>query len=92
LYVTGGWAFGDFDFNGGSPAAGFASGFSETRHGWTIGTGGEFAISNNMTMRLEYRYTDFGNASGNLAPALPGVRMPVDLDTHAIRAGISYKF
>jgi outer membrane immunogenic protein len=87
LYVTGGWAFGDFDFNG--RAGGFASGYSETLHGWTIGAGGEFAMSNNMTMRLEYRYTDFGNASGNLAPTL---RMPVDLDAHAIRAGISYKF
>ena len=89
LYVTGGWAFGDFDFNGGRPAVGFASSYSETRHGWTIGTGGEFAISNNVTMRLEYRYTDFGKASGNL---FSGVRMPVDLDTHAVRAGISYKF
>ena len=91
LYVTGGWAFGDFDFNGG-PAGNFAGGYSQALNGWTIGAGGEFAISNNVTMRLEYRYTDFGTASGNLSPTLPGVRMPVDLDTHAIRAGISYKF
>ena len=91
FYVTGGWAFGDFDFNGG-PAGNFAGGYSETLNGWTLGAGGEFALSNNMTMRLEYRYTDFGSASGNLSPTFPGVRMPVDLDTHAIRAGISYKF
>lgn len=91
FYATGGWAFGDFDFGGG-PAGPICCGYSETLNGWTIGAGAEWKLTSNITARLEYRYTDFGSASSGLAPAFPGVVMPVELDTHAIRSGITLKF
>jgi outer membrane immunogenic protein len=92
FYATGGWAFGDFDFSGGPAPGPACCGYSETLNGWTIGGGIEWALSKNLTTRFEYRYTDFGRASGDLAPGYVGVIMPVELETHAIRAGLSYKF
>ncbi|MBU2532218.1 MAG: porin family protein [Alphaproteobacteria bacterium] len=92
FYITGGWAFADFDFSGGPAPGPACCGYSETLNGWTLGAGAEWAFTNNMTMRLEYRYTDFEEASGNLSPIFANTRMPVDLDVHAVRAGISYKF
>jgi outer membrane immunogenic protein len=92
LYVTGGWAIGDFDFDGGPLPLPVSGGYSDTLNGWTIGAGGEWAFNEHWTARLAYRYTDFGEASGNLAPGFPGVDMPVDVTTHAVRVGVSYKF
>jgi outer membrane immunogenic protein len=91
-YLTAGWAFGDFDFGGGPAGGPICCGYSDRLNGWTIGGGGEWALGRNMTARIEYRYTDFGSTSGGLPPTFPGVTMPVDLTTHAIRAGLSYKF
>jgi outer membrane immunogenic protein len=53
FYGTGGVAFGDVK-NGGA---------SSTRTGWTLGAGVEAALTNNMTARVEYRYTDLGTAN-----------------------------
>lgn len=92
FYVTAGWAFGDFDFGGGPAPGPACCGYSETLNGWTVGGGIEWALSKNLTTRFEYRYTDYGRASGGLAPVFGGVTMPVELETHAIRAGLSYKF
>jgi outer membrane immunogenic protein len=91
FYLTGGWAFGDADFRGG-PAGGPLGGYSDRLSGWTLGAGTEWMISRDVTMRVEYRYTDFGSSSGNLAPPFPAVAMPVDLTSQTIRLGVSYKF
>ena len=92
FYITGGWAFGRFEFTGGPAPAPACCGYRDTLSGWTVGAGSEWMLSRNMTVRLEYRYTDFGNTSGALNPTFPGVLMPVDLETHAVRVGASYKF
>jgi outer membrane immunogenic protein len=45
---------------------------SETRRGWTIGVGGEYAFTNFLTGFIEYDYYDFGtrtNTFGNAAQA-----------------------
>jgi outer membrane immunogenic protein len=91
FYGTGGWAYGNFDFGGG-PGLPVTNGYSDTMNGWTLGAGMEMMFTQNWIGRLEYRYTDFGNANGALTPAYPAVTMPVDVTTNAIRAGISYKF
>lgn len=92
FFATGGWAFGSFDFGGGPSPLPVAGGYSETLHGWTAGAGVETMLTQNWRARLEYRYTDFGSASGTLAPGFPAVTMPVGVETHAIRIGVSYKF
>jgi outer membrane immunogenic protein len=91
IYGTGGAAFADIDVDGG-PAGGPTSEFQETQWGWTAGAGVEYAVMQNLTTRVEYRCTDFGEVEGSLAPTSPGVEESVDLSTQAVRAGLSYKF
>lgn len=97
LYVTGGWAFARFDLGGG-PGPGFLGGgpppccgYSADMSGWTLGGGWEYAFTNNLSARIEYRYTDYGNASGQLNPIYPTVTMPVSIKTNAVRIGVSWK-
>ena len=59
---------------------------SETRAGWTLGAGLEYAFTDNVTFRGEYRYSDFG--SDNYA----GVAAPIGVTNHALRFGLNYKF
>ena len=92
-YATGGWAIGEFDFLGGpSVPVPPGGGYSETLNGWTAGVGVDIQVAANTAMRLEYRYTDFGEASGTLGPTFPAVTMPVDVTQHAVRFGIRMNF
>jgi outer membrane immunogenic protein len=91
FYTTAGWAFADVDAAGVTLT--HAGAGSDTVNGWTLGAGVEHAFTNNFTMRFEYRYTDFGDTSVRLTDGLGGVvTMPVEVDTHALRVGASWKF
>jgi outer membrane immunogenic protein len=102
IYATGGVAFGGFNTNvslSGFDAAGvpfFAStSRSNTRTGWTVGGGIEYAVTNNWWIRAEYRFTDFGTIRNGDFAALPaggffnGHRR---LQQNQVQAGFSYKF
>jgi outer membrane immunogenic protein len=82
FYATAGWAYGDVNVSNA------VASFSEVRNGWTAGVGVEHAYSERMTMRLEYRYTDLGSTSF----AGAGTTDNSDVNFHAIRAGVSFKF
>jgi outer membrane immunogenic protein len=61
-----------------------------THVGWTVGAGVEFAVADNVSLNLEYRYSDFGSqeydhGSGFTPPEF-------DLTTHAITAGVNWRF
>ncbi len=90
-YVTGGVALGQVRFDGG-PSGGPCCGFNSAPIGYTVGAGIDYAVSNNVSARIEYRYTDFGTSTGGLAPAFTGVSMPTHLQTNAITLGLSFKF
>lgn len=92
FYSSLGWAYGDFDFNGGPAGAGNAGGYGETLDGMTIGVGMDARLASKTSMRFEYRYTDYGNASGDLAPGFPGVVMPVSVEQHAFKVGLRLDF
>ncbi len=92
FYGTLGWAYGDFDFNGGPSGAGNSGGYGDTLDGMTIGLGMDARLAAKTSMRFEYRYTDYGSASGDLAPANPGVVMPVSVEQHAFRVGLRLDF
>ena len=68
---------------------------SNTRVGWTVGGGIEYAITNNWSIGAEYRFTDFGTIrNGDLAGLeadefLNGHRR---LQENQVQAGFSYKF
>jgi outer membrane immunogenic protein len=87
-YVTGGFAFADYDtetlFNG--EPIGFSSSHSSV--GWTAGVGAEYACTDNMIFRAEYRYSDFGDAEADLF----GLPAEVELTSHDVILGVSYKF
>ena len=90
FYITGGWAFGQADIQGSTPNTppGCCSTSAEL-NGWTLGGGIEYAFSNELTIRGEYRYTDFGSVTANIGS---GVTVPVDIQTSAFRVGAGYKF
>jgi outer membrane immunogenic protein len=105
IYATGGVAFGGFNtdvsiantgaVNGGFPF--FASGnVSTTRVGWTVGGGIQYAITNNWSVRAEYRYTNWGTIrDGNLrALTAPGVFFDGNrhLNQNQVQVGFDYKF
>jgi outer membrane immunogenic protein len=71
---------------------GFAA-TSETRNGWTVGGGFEYAITNNVTMFFEYNYYDFGSKTVSIA-AGPGVSEIADIHDRdsVVKVGANYKF
>ena len=92
FYGTLGWAYADYDFKGG-PAATFAgNSYGDSLDGWTVGLGIDTRFSGNLALRTEYRYTDYGSASGQLNPGFPAVTMPVSVTQHAVRIGLRYDF
>jgi outer membrane immunogenic protein len=58
-YVKGGgaWERDEYDFTNGV----IIGTVGETRSGWTVGIGGEYAFTNFVTGFIEYNYYDFGN-------------------------------
>lgn len=82
IYGTGGLAIADLDVN----ASGNKD--STTAIGWTLGAGVETALSEHVTMRLDYAYENFGKESFNLG----GTTYKTDLDNNVVRAGVAYKF
>ncbi len=92
IYATGGAAFGGFEFKGGPNWNRSCCGYSDTLTGWTVGAGVEHAFTDHLITRLEYRYTDYGTASGMLDPAFSTTKMKTDSTTSVVRAGIAYKF
>jgi outer membrane immunogenic protein len=68
---------------------------SETRFGWTIGAGFEWAFANNWSAKIEYNHYDFGSRTINLFdPLLPLAIVPVNVDQRidAVKVGINYRF
>ena len=78
-YVTGGLAIGNVKAD--TP---FTSS-DNTRAGWTVGGGLEFALAGPWTAKVEYLYADLGKDS-----TLAGTNM--DFHTNVVRAGLNYRF
>ncbi len=60
---------------------------SNTHIGWTIGAGVEFAATDNLSIDLLYRYSDYGTQTYDL-----GSDVDFDLRTHTVTAGLHWKF
>lgn len=91
-YLAGGLAFARYEYGVWDAAedAGFRT--SETMTGWTIGGGAEYAATDHLILRAEYRYSDFGDNRVDQAATMDWWTNDVDLKTHDIRLGIAYKF
>lgn len=90
-YLTGGFAYGGVkttvtDF----AAPALATTFSNTRSGWTIGSGVEAALGGNWTGKLEYLYLDLGTQTGTALAPNPYVYAS-EIREHIFRAGLNYR-
>ena len=61
---------------------------SKTHTGWTAGAGVDYAATDNVILRLEYRYTDYGHKNFDV----DGVDTRNKFKTNEIRLGVAYKF
>lgn len=101
VYGTGGLAFSDVDAtvtvtNPNTPGLRGFGRIDETAVGWTVGGGVEFALTNNITVKGEYLYYDFGqhNVSVTEPTFFPGqsATYQAEADGHIGRVGLNFKF
>jgi outer membrane immunogenic protein len=85
-YIAGGVAFGGVKNSLNIGGSSYDS--NKTLTGWTIGTGVDYAATDNVLLRLEYRYTDFGNKDFGLG----NINTRGSFKTNDIRLGVAYKF
>jgi outer membrane immunogenic protein len=90
-YVKGGgaWERDKYDFSNGV----IIGRLDDTRSGWTIGVGGEYAFTNFVTGFIEYDYYDFGNrdrtfVQNNGLTFIYGI----DETKHVVKAGLNFRF
>jgi outer membrane immunogenic protein len=57
--------------------------------GWNLGLGLDYAVTDNLILRAEYRYTDFGSKKFDQDW---GGASKIKLKTNDVRLGIAYKF
>lgn len=62
-----------------------------THVGWTAGAGVEFAVAENVSLDLQYRYTDLGEGD-YVWPDIAASDPTVALTTHALTVGLNFSF
>ena len=91
FYATGGLAVGGVEASASYQIPAYSSGKNDTEWGWTAGGGVEYAFTDDLSARIEYRYTDLGDTK----ETPPDDRFPpfeVENTFHAVRAGLSWHF
>jgi outer membrane immunogenic protein len=99
------WAHLDDTYNSSLSAAGgtvpfFTGAGGQDRVGWTVGTGVEWAVWNNWSIKAEYDYIDFGNkttsVSGTILPGVAGlggtVGLQDSLTVQQVKVGVNWRF
>lgn len=86
VYATGGWENARFAYHNGP------SKISKNKDGWTIGAGIEQMIDQNVGVRLEYRYSRFGNSDIDAANALTGGDTSFRNTRNRVTVGVNYRF
>jgi outer membrane immunogenic protein len=101
-YVTGGFAYGRVDsradvcfplFNGSCDGY-FSGSLKDTRTGWTIGGGAEYALDHNWALKIEYLYLDLGSDTLRLTdPFIPGAFLDYRFEhtDQTVRIGLNYR-
>lgn len=82
-YVTAGLAFANNTLD--DTLNGYAD--TQTHIGWTAGAGVEFAVADNVSLDLQYRYSDYGTKTYDL-----NGDTDFSLTSHAVTAGINFRF
>lgn len=61
---------------------------SQTHIGWTVGAGVDIAVADNMTVNLEYRYSDYGNKDYDVYYS----DSSIGLKNSTLTVGLNWKF
>jgi opacity protein-like surface antigen len=80
-YLTAGLAF------AGATASAGGTDSTQMHFGWTAGAGVEVAVADQISLDLQYRYSDYGKATYDLNGG-----SELGLNTHAVTAGVNFKF
>ncbi|MFZ5675994.1 MAG: outer membrane protein [Pseudomonadota bacterium] len=98
FYATGGLAVGGVSLETDLSQAALDAGLTnddddKTKWGWTLGAGIEYAVTDALSARIEYRYTDLGKTDVRVENEEGfGVDGETDNDFHAVRVGLSWHF
>jgi outer membrane immunogenic protein len=94
-YVKGGGAWEKDEYNITFAGTTFATA-GETRSGWTVGVGGEYAFTNYFSGFVEYNYYDFGTRdilfTGFFGPGIGTNLIEVKETKSVVRAGLNWRF
>ena len=66
--------------------------YSHVRAGWTIGAGLDYAFTDNLFARLEYRYVDFAGFTDVLTSGRTTMVFGNNPTEHLVHVGLAYKF
>lgn len=95
-YATGGFAYGHESTFASVSGRGISEGasFGGTHGGWTAGAGVEYAVTHNVTVKVEYLYTDLGTFNIGNEAFIGGPAGSISTRTQfsTVRAGLNYKF
>ena len=91
-YVKGGGAWVKDEYT--ATGAGLIATGSEVRSGWTVGVGGEYAFTNNLSAFVEYNYYDFGSKNVSFVNQFGGNFGIADIsETKSVaKIGLNWKF
>ncbi|SKA34570.1 outer membrane protein [Consotaella salsifontis] len=92
-YVHGGFAYGKTEQTLSVSGVGSIS-EDDTKTGWVVGAGVEYAITPHVSFQTEYSYTDLGKDTIYAGELTGGDNLKIseELDFHTVRAGINYRF
>lgn len=68
--------------------ADFVGSDSNTHIGWTVGAGVEFAVTEDLSLDLQYRYSDYGAQSYDVGLGA----YDASFTTHAVTVGLNWRF
>ncbi|AZO68550.1 MULTISPECIES: outer membrane protein [unclassified Mesorhizobium] len=88
-YVLGGYSWQHFDLNASSPIGDILDWDSS---GFSVGAGLETAMSSNVTVGLEYRYSQFSEKDFSSDIGAPDDSLTSTPSFHTVRIGAKYKF
>jgi opacity protein-like surface antigen len=97
LYVAGGAAYGEIAASGTQFAGALFTGSgARTQFGWTVGTGTEYSLTRNLSLKAEYLYVSLNGVNGpavglGLAP-FTGAFSTGRFATNITRVGLNWRF
>ncbi|WP_202362337.1 outer membrane protein [Mesorhizobium sp. 131-3-5] len=88
-YVIGGYSYQHFDLHASDPVGDI---IDWSKSGFTVGGGLETAVSNNVTVGLEYRYSQFAEKDFSSEFGAPDGTLTDKASFQTVRIGAKYKF